>query len=206
MLQLAHQGAHNINFVTPTHYAPSIIEAVTYARARGLSIPIVYNTSSYDAVETLRALRETVDIYLADFKYYRSESARLLSFAEDYCSVAIEAISEMVKQRPEPIIENGIMSGGVIVRILLLPGHLAEAKLALRHIYATFGDKVYISLMSQYTPMPGMAPPLNRRVTRAEYGELVNYAVRLGVTKAFTQSFESAADSFIPPFDYTGVL
>lgn len=206
MLELADAGAHNINFVTPTHYAPSVIEAVADARARGLRIPIVYNTSSYEELETVHALRETVDIYLADFKYYRAESARSLSFAEDYCSVALKAITEMVSQRPKPIIKDGVMRSGVIVRILLLPGHLAEAKLSLRHIYATFGDKVYISLMSQYTPMPDMAPPLNRRVTRAEYGELVDYAVRLGITKAFTQSFESATDSFIPPFDYTGVL
>ena len=206
MLGLADRGAHNINFVTPTHYAPTVVDAVKAARGRGLNIPIVYNTSSYDELTTLRALRDAVDIYLPDFKYYRSESARRLSFAEDYCSVALAAIGEMVKQRPRPIINGGIMTSGVVVRILLLPGHLAEAKLALKQIYSTFGESVYISLMSQYTPMPGMTPPLDRRVTRAEYGELVDYASRLGIMQAFTQSIESASGTFIPSFDGTGVL
>lgn len=206
LLELEEKGAHNINFVTPTHYAPGIISAVSCARERGLRIPIVYNTSSYDSVETVRALHDTVDIYLPDYKYYRSETAKALSAAADYCDVAMMAITEMVRQRPKPVIEDGIMKSGVIVRILLLPGHLAEAKLALKQIYSRFGNCIYISLMSQYTPMPGMTPPLDRRVTRAEYGELVDYAVRLGITQAFTQEFESAEDSFIPPFDHTGVV
>ena len=205
MLELAEKGAHNVNLVTPTHYAPSIIFAVAKARLQGLDIPMVYNTSSYDTQSTLQALRGTVDIYLPDLKYYKSETARALSFAEDYPRVAIDAISEMVAQQPEPIIEDGIMKRGVIVRILLLPGHVAEAKLSLKRLWDRFGSSVYVSLMAQYTPMDGMKPPLDRRVSRAEYAELVDYAIRLGVTNAFTQELGSAQDSFIPPFDHTGV-
>ena len=205
LLELQGQGAHNINFVTPTHYAPSIVSAVADARAKGLSIPIVYNTSSYDRIDTLRALESTVDIYLPDLKYYRAQTAKDLSLAEDYCEVAWDAICEMVRQKPEPIIENGLMRSGVIVRILLLPGHLAEAKLNVKRLFERFGDKIYVSLMAQYTPMPGMSAPLDRRVSRAEYAELVDYAVRLGVKNAFTQELGAAEDSFIPPFDYTGL-
>lgn len=205
MLELEGEGAHNINLVTPTHYAPSIITAVSSARALGLNIPIVYNTSSYDSVETVRALEGTVDIYLPDLKYYRPSTAKTLSFAEDYCDVAFCAIDEMVRQQPSPVVEDGLMKRGVIVRILLLPGHVAEAKLNVKRVYDAFGDNVFISLMAQYTPMPDMRPPLDRRVTRAEYDELVDYAARLGVTNAFTQELGSAEDSFIPPFDYTGI-
>ena len=204
-LELAEAGAHNINLVTPTHYAPDVIRATAAARAKGLDVPIVYNTSSYDTKDTVRALSGTVDIFLPDYKYYRSETAKKLSYAEDYPDAALEAIREMVGVQPEPVIENGLMRKGVIVRILLLPGHVAEAKLALKRIYTEFGDRIYISLMSQYTPMPGMEAPLDRRVTRAEYSELVDYAIRLGVKNAFIQEGESASESFIPPFDRTGV-
>ena len=124
-LALESEGAHNINLVTPTHFVPSIIESVKEARERGLSLPIVYNTSSYDSPETIRMLSDTVDIFLPDLKYYRSATAKKYSFAADYPEVARAAIDEMVKSRPEPIIEDGIMKSGVVVRILLLPGLLA---------------------------------------------------------------------------------
>lgn len=201
MLALRDEGAHNINFVTPTHYAPSIKDAVSMARKSGLNIPTVYNTSSYDTIETIRALSGTVDIYLADFKYYRDKTARELSGAENYPDVAKLAISEMVRQHPEPIIENGLMSSGVVVRILLLPNRVAETKLILKYLYETYGNSIYISIMSQYTPMPNMKPPLDRRITRAEYRELVEYAERLGVMRAFVQEHGSAQESFIPEFN-----
>ena len=207
MLELAAAGAHNINLVTPTHFAPSAACAVKTARARGLSIPIVYNTGSYDSVDTVKALRDTVDIFLPDFKYVREESAERYSAAPGYKEIALSAIREMRKIAGEPVFDSdGIMKRGVIVRILLLPGHVAEAKLALREIYREFSDGVYISLMNQYTPMPGMPPPLNRRVTREEYRDLVGYAEKIGVKNAFIQEFGTAEESYIPKFDNTGVL
>lgn len=200
-LALESDGAHNINLVTPTHFVPSIIESVRLSRERGLSLPIVYNTSSYDSEKTIRTLSDTVDVFLPDLKYYRSKSAERYSFAKDYPKVARAAIAEMVRLRPKVVIENGIIKSGVVVRILLLPGLVAEAKLNLKYLYDTYGDSIYISLMSQYTPMDGMPRPLDRRVTRAEYRELVDYAVSLGVKNAFVQERESAAESFIPDFE-----
>ena len=201
MLRLEREGAHNINFVTPTHFVPSIKEAIISARALGLKIPIVYNTGSYDTKETLRSLEGLVDIYLPDLKYYRAESAEKLSYAKDYPLVAREAIAEMVRQKPTPVIKDGIMQSGVIVRILLLPSHVAEAKLSLKYLYDTYGDNIYISLMNQYTPMQGMKSPLDRTVTNAEYSELVNYAERIGVVNAFIQEGGTQQESFIPDFE-----
>lgn len=207
MLELQAKGAHNINLVTPTHYAPTIADAVATARGMGLTLPIVYNTSSYDTVETLRCLEGTVDVYLADLKYYRENTALELSCAADYPKVARLAIEEMVRQKGAPVLNNdGILERGVIVRILLLPSHLAEAKLSLKYLLDTYGDGIYISLMNQYTPMPGMSPPLDRPVSRGEYRELLDYAERLGLKNGFTQDFGTAEESFIPPFDNSGVL
>ena len=206
MLELKAKGAHNINLVTPTHYAPSIREAIIKARKSGLDIPIVYNTGSYDNVQTLKMLEGQVDVYLPDFKYFRHETARRLSFAENYPDVARSAISEMLRQAGSPQInEEGIMTRGVIVRLLLLPNHVAEAKLSLKYLLKTYGDSIYISLMNQYTPMKDMEPPLNRRVTHAEYYELVDYAEKIGLKNGFIQEFGTAKDSFIPSFDNTGV-
>ncbi len=206
MLELQQKGAHNVNLVTPTHYIPSIAEAIPMARSTGLSIPIVYNTGSYDRVDALRLLDGLVDIYLPDLKYYSPRTAGEYSLAKDYPNVAREAIAEMFRQVGEPLIdENGIMRRGMIVRILLLPGHVAEAKLSLKYLLDTYGDNVYVSLMNQYTPMPGMEPPLNRRVTREEYQDLLDYADRLGLKNGFTQDFGTAKESFIPPFDLTGI-
>lgn len=205
MLELENTGVHNVNLVTPTHYAPSIVHAVSLAREHGLNLPIVYNTGTYDAAETVRMLNGTVDIYLPDLKYYKDDTAKELSFADVYPEVARAAIHEMVRQQPTPVIEDGLMKRGVVVRILLLPGHLAEAKLSLKYLYSTYGDSIYISLMNQYTPMPGMTGALARRVTHAEYDELVEYAERLGVTNAFIQEWGTASESFIPPFDLSGV-
>ena len=201
MIRLEREGAHNINFVTPTHFAPSIAEAIIKARTLGLSIPTVYNTGSYDTVKTVQCLEGLVDIYLPDLKYYRAESAEKLSFAKDYPTIAREAIAEMVRQQPRPIIKDGIMQSGVIVRILLLPSHVAEAKLSLKYLYDTYGDNIYISLMNQYTPMQGMESPLDRTVTNAEYSELVSYAERIGVVNAFIQEGGTQKESFIPDFE-----
>ena len=200
-LRLESLGAHNINLVTPTHYVPSIIDSVALARKLGLAIPIVYNTGSYDTVETIRALSGTVDIFLPDFKYYRADKAKEYSRAENYREVAMAAIDEMVNIVGDPVVEDGIMKSGVIVRLLLLPGMVADAKLNLKYLYNKYGDRIYISLMSQYTPSDDLIRPLDRRVTQSEYNELVDYATRLGVTNAFIQDRNSAEDAYIPDFD-----
>ena len=205
MLELSEKGAHNINLVTPTHFAPTIREALILAKEKGLSIPIVYNTSSYDTEETLRSLQGLVDVYLADCKYFRPESAKKYSRAENYPEVALLAIDEMVRQKPKPRFSGELMTGGVIIRILLLPQHVAEAKLILSKLYKRYGDKVYFSLMNQYTPQENAESPLNRTVTREEYRELVSYAEKLGVKNAFVQEGGTASESFIPKFDNEGV-
>ena len=205
MLRLEANGAHNVNLVTPTHYVPSVIYAVEKARKLGLSVPIVYNTSSYDSESTIALLENTVDIYLADLKYHLSLSAEKYSKAQNYVESAKLAIKKMVEKKGRAEIKNGIMSSGVIVRILLLPGHLAEAKLSCSYLLDTYGDDIYISLMSQYTPSSALAPPLNRKVTKKEYEELCDYAVKKGLKNGFIQEGESASESFIPAFDFTGI-
>ena len=206
MLRLQSDGAHNINLVTPTHYIPSIAEAIRLAKLGGLTIPIVYNTGSYDNVDSLKTLDGLIDVYLPDMKYYTPKTAGEYSNAPDYPEVARAAIAEMVRQVGNPKFdEEGIMKKGVIVRILLLPGHVAEAKLSLKYLLDTYGDKIYVSLMNQYTPMQGMKPPLNRRVTHEEYADLITYAEKLGLVNGFTQEFGTASESFIPPFDNTGI-
>ena len=137
MLKLRDDGAHNINFVTPTHFVPSVINATKKARESGLTLPIVYNTSSYESVKTVSMLASTVDIYLADYKYNLPKTAKLYSNAENYPDAARKAIAEMVKQKGSPVIKDGLMQSGVIVRILLLPGHVAEAKLSVKYLYET---------------------------------------------------------------------
>lgn len=206
MLNLEASGAHNINLVTPTHFVPSIKRAIILAKEKGLSVPIVYNTGSFDSIEALRELAGLVDIYMPDLKYYRADSAKKYSNAPEYPDVAKRVIEQAYLQTGEPVIDsNGMMRRGVIARILLLPGAVAEAKLSLKHLYETYGDKIYISLMSQYTPMPKMAPPLDRRVTREEYRQLISYAERLGVKNCFIQDIGSAKESYIPSFDLTGL-
>ena len=206
MLELQGQGAHNINLVTPTHFAPSIKESVSLARSQGLSVPVVYNTGGYDSISTLRMLEGTVDVYLPDFKYYRSKTAKLYSNAENYPESVPEAIKEMLRQTGRAQIgKDGLIKRGVVVRILLLPGHVAEAKLILKQLYTSFKDEIFISLMSQYTPIPNMPRPLDRPVTKQEYRELLDYAAGLGITNAFTQNRESSSEAYIPSFDGEGV-
>ena len=205
MLELEGKGAHNINLVTPTHFAPGIKNAVILAKKRGLKLPIVYNTSSFDTPETLRSLEDVVDVYLADYKYSRKASAKKYSNAENYPNAALLAIDEMYRQKPRPRLSDGIMTSGVIIRILELPCHVAEAKLSLSKLYKRYGDNVYFSLMNQYTPGKNAPYPINRPVTREEYRELTDYAVRLGIKNAFVQEGGTASESFIPEFDNEGV-
>lgn len=199
-------NASNINLVTPTHFVPHIIQSVHDARANGLHIPIVYNTSGYEKKETISLLKDTVDVFLTDFKYIRADTAKKYSNAPDYPLFAKEALAEMLKISPTPVIENGLMKKGVIVRVLLLPGHLIETKMIVKYLFETYKDDIYISLMNQYTPISHFDyENLNRTVTDYEYRSLVDYAVNLGVTKAFIQKGATQKESFIPSFDLTGL-
>ena len=207
-LELQEKGANNINLVTPTHYTPEIVWAVKEAKARGLKLPIIYNCSGYENVETLKMLEGIVDIYLTDFKYMDSMIAKKYSRAEDYPEIAKAALKEMVRQTGEAeFSEEGIMQKGVIVRHLLLPGYLDNAKAVVKYVYDTYGDRVFLSLMNQYTPLPQVKkyPEINRRVTEEEYEELVDFAIELGVENGFIQEGETAEESFIPEFNNEGV-
>lgn len=236
-LELQEQHANNINLVTPGHYAPHIIAAVESARRQGLRIPIVYNTGSYETVDTIRSLEGIVDVYLPDFKYMDAALAEKYSHAKDYPNAAKAAIAEMVRQQPqarfvpelqqregglsveiqsgtdrdtEPKVQTQIqvMTAGVIVRHLLLPGMLYDSKQILKYLYEQYGNQIYYSLMSQYTPLAHVKdyPELTKRVSEEAYAHLVHYAEQLGITNGFTQEREVAKESFIPHFDCEGVL
>ena len=203
-INLMKQGANNINLVTGTHYIPAIVRAAQIARDRGLNIPIIYNTSGYETVETLRLLGGIVDVYLPDFKYMNSDLAAKYSHSADYPRIAKNAIEEMVRQCPEiEFDDNGFIKKGVIVRQLLLPGHVNDAKAIVKYLHDKYQDKIFISLMSQYTPMKQVEdsfPELNRRVTKREYDSLVDYAIEIGIENAFIQDRHVAKESFIPDF------
>ena len=207
-MELAGKGANNINLVTPGQYIPDIVWAVNDAKSRGMKLPIIYNTSGYENVTELKQLEGIVDVYLPDFKYMDSTLSARYSRAKDYPSVAKQALSEMVRQQPDVVIDNatGLIQKGVIVRQLLLPGHVNDAKAVLKYLYDTYHDHVYISMMSQFTPIALKDyPEINRTVTKREYERLVNYALEIGITNAFIQEGDVAKDSFIPAFDCEGV-
>ena len=207
-MELAGKGANNINLVTPGQYITDIVWAVNDAKSRGMKLPIIYNTSGYENVTELKLLEGIVDVYLPDFKYMDSTLSARYSRAKDYPSVAKQALSEMVRQQPEVVIDDatGLIQKGVIVRQLLLPGHVNDAKAVLKYLYDTYHDHVYISMMSQFTPIAlEDYPEINRTVTKREYERLVNYALEIGITNAFIQEGDVAKDSFIPAFDCEGV-
>lgn len=207
-MELADKGANNINLVTPGQYIPDIVWAVNDAKSRGMKLPIIYNTSGYENVTELKLLEGIVDVYLPDFKYMDSTLSAMYSRAKDYPSVAKQALSEMVRQQPDVVIDDatGFIQKGVIVRQLLLPGHVNDAKAVLKYLYDTYHDHVYISMMSQFTPIALKDyPEINRTVTRREYERLVDYALEIGITNAFIQEGDVAKDSFIPAFDCEGV-
>lgn len=207
-IELADKGANNINLVTPGQYIPDIVWAVNDAKSRGMKLPIIYNTSGYENVTDLKLLEGIVDVYLPDFKYMDSTLSARYSRAKDYPSVAKQALSEMVRQQPDVVIDNatGLIQKGVIVRQLLLPRHVNDAKAVLKYLYDTYHNHVYISMMSQFTPIALKDyPEINRTVTRREYERLVDYALEIGITNAFIQEGDVAKDSFIPAFDCEGV-
>ena len=207
-IELQVQGAHNINLVTPTHYTLHIIEALKLAKAQGLTIPIVYNCSGYEKVETLKLLEGFVQVYLPDFKYYSEVLAMKYSKAPHYFEYASKAIEEMVRQvGTARFDEEGIIQSGVIVRHLLLPGQLMDSKAIVKYLYETFGDAIWMSLMNQYTPLEGVKdyPELDRKVTKKGYNRLIDFALDLGVENGFIQEGETAKESFIPLFNGEGV-
>ena len=239
-LELQEKGANNINLVTPTHFVPQIADALERAKDRGLSVPVVYNTSSYEKVSTLRMLDGLVDIYLPDLKYVSSRLSAALSDAPDYFDMAKDAIAEMVRQAGEPVFisrkgelldaaqmndacmreedEAFLMRRGVIVRHLALPGQAEDSRRVLRYLHETYGNRIYISLMNQYTPMPDMPfrkgadasdwtllKALGRRLSEEEYEALADYAVELGIENGFLQEGDTAQESFIPAFDGEGL-
>lgn len=207
-LELAAKGANNINLVTPMHYAPQITAALDIARKNGLTLPIVWNTGGWERRESIAAVRDYADIWLSDFKYFDSSLGESLSKAPNYFSVAAAALDQMVKQTCEPVFdENDMMRRGVIVRHLMLPGHLDDTKNVLRFLYENYGDSIWISIMNQYTPMCSdpRFPELSRTVSDEEYNEAIDFACELGIENAFVQEGGTVGESFIPPFDLSGV-
>ncbi len=206
-LELQNKKAHNINLVTPTHYVPSIIKGIKKAKDQGLNIPIVYNTSTYETIETIRILENIVDVYLPDLKYYDDNLAKKYSNIKDYFETATRNIREMYNQVGKPVFKDNIMQKGIIVRILLLPEHLEDTKKIIKYLYDEYHDDIYISIMNQYTPIKKhkQFPNLNKKVEEKEYDELINYACDLGIKNAFIQEGETQSESFIPDFNLDGV-
>ena len=203
MLELQAKGAHNINLVTPTHYAPQIVSVLQKIKGKELKIPVVYNTSSYENVGTIMMMRNLVDIYLADLRYFDDSLAKNYSDCNNYFEIATYAIDEMARQVGTPIFNDaGILQKGLVVRVLIIPGHLDDAKKIIEYLYKTYQDDIFISIMNQYTPINTcIYSNLNRKLTQDEYDEVIKYALDLGVKNAFIQEEETASESFIPPFD-----
>ncbi|MDR2109043.1 MAG: radical SAM protein [Coriobacteriales bacterium] len=207
--ELQAQGAQNINLVTPTQYLPQIRRALTRARRAGLHLPIVYNTSGYERPELIATLAGCVDIFLTDFRYATAELATRYSQAPDYPQVALAALQVMRQVAGDYRLDSaGILKSGIIVRFLLLPGHLEEARQALATVFSLLKNEVCYSLMNQFTPLPELErhPELNRSVSDDEYDALIDFALELGITNSFMQEGATASESYIPPFDLTGVL
>lgn len=202
-LDLQHQGAHNINLVSPTHYAPLIKEGLKMAKQRGLVLPIIYNSNGYEKVETLQALAGLVDIYLPDLKYYTDQVARKYSQADNYFFYASQAVQEMFRQVGNPRFdEEGIMKKGLLIRHLLLPGQEQDSRKILEWIAREMSPDVYVSVMGQYTPVfrAKEYPELNRRVAREEYEDIIEYFFNVGLHNGFMQGLDSAEETFIPDF------
>lgn len=210
-LELQEKQAANINLVTPDHYITAVTQAVLLAKERGLRLPIVYNGSGYEKREVIKSLSGIVDIFLTDFKYMDGGLAQKYSSAPDYPQVAKEALAEMAEVAGEPVFDDeGMMKKGVIVRHLLLPGHKKNAREVIAYLYEVYGDKIYISLMNQYTPFERLKEnpeykELCRKVTKREYDSVVDYMLNLGVQNAFVQEGDTAMESFIPDFDMKGI-
>ena len=202
MLELQSKGAHNINLVTPTHYVPNIISVLKKTKNKELKIPVVYNTSSYESIGTIVACRNLVDIYLADLRYFDDKLGEKYSMCSNYFETATMAIDEMYRQVGKYELNNGLLKKGLIVRVLILPGHIEDSKKIIEYLYRTYGDNIFISIMNQYTPINKCKySNLNRKLTDEEYDSVVDYALSLGITNAFIQEGETQDESFIPNFN-----
>ena len=203
MLKLEEKKVHNINIVTGFMFVPQIIEAIKIAKQKGFNLPIVYNTSGFESIETLKLLEGYVDIYLPDFKYFYDELGEEYSKVNNYFNVAIEAIKEMIRQRPEnKFNENGIMEKGVIIRHLVLPNHIRNSKRVLKYIKDTFGKETYISVMAQYFPSnkANEYEKINRKLTEEEWNDIFDYIDILGFENGFLQELEDDEEKYVPNF------
>ncbi len=205
-LELQNQGAHNINLVTASHLLPWVLDALKLAKP-SLRIPVVYNCGGYELSERIEELREFVDIFLPDFKFFSQETASAYANAPDYPEIAERAIAQMLRQTGPPVLEDGIMKRGCIIRHLVLPSHRHESIALLRHLAEVFGtDQFLLSLMSQYTPMREHPahPELSRRITKMEYNSVKNTALELGF-RGYFQDISSAQSSYTPDFSGQGL-
>ena len=203
------RGAATLDLVTPTHYVPQIIAALDMAKERGFSLPVVYNSSGYETVETVEALRGYVDIFLPDLKYMSAESGGEYSAAADYFSYASAAIKKMVEiTGPVQFADNGQMTRGVLVRHMVLPGHRHESMDLMKWLLENFGRTIQVSLMNQYTPMYKAFEhkKINRRLTTFEYESVVDYVLDLGMENVYVQERRSASEEYVPDFNGAGVL
>lgn len=202
------RGAHNINLVTPTHFVPQIIEAIKLSKAIGLKIPIVYNSNGYENIDTIKALNGYIDVYLPDLKYMSDKYAKRYSKVSNYFEFASKAIDEMFKQAPKLIFnKDGLLTSGVIIRHLMLPGLLFDSKKLIDYIYNKYGDNIYISIMNQYTPMFNSKeyPEINKPLNPKHYDSLINHCIDIGIKNAFIQEDGTVKESFVPHFDLRGV-
>ncbi len=219
-LSLQEQGAHNINLITAEHFLPQVIRSLRDAKDQGLTLPVVYNTGTYERVEAIQALEGLVDVWLPDFKYISPRLSLAYSHTPDYFQYASKALQEMVRQCPEPLFSDGshtldapddaddpLMVRGVLVRHLVLPGSTQDSMDILKYLHDTYCDQIFISIMNQYTPMPQVKddPDLGRKLSSAEYEKVVDYAISLGITNGFIQEEGTASRRYIPAFDGTGI-
>ncbi len=202
-MRLQKEGAHNVNLVTAEHFAPHIKEAVIKARKKGLKIPVILNSSGYVSLETLKILKDVIDIYLVDFKYMDDSIAKKYSLAPDYPEIAKKAISEMVKLTGKAEFDDdGMLKKGVVVRHLCLPSHTEDSKCIIKYLFDTYKTKIIYSIMRQYTPMKECAEYENlcRKITDEEYDVVIDFCIELGIEDAYIQEGECALESFIPEF------
>lgn len=206
-IELQKSGANNINLVSPTHYIPQIIAGLSIAKEKGLNIPIIYNSNGYENIDILKNLEGYIDVYLPDIKYFSSKYSKKYSKAPDYFSYASNAALEMFRQVGCPIIKNGLIQKGIIIRHLLIPGLLSESKKILDFISTNFPSDIYISLMSQYTPMYKACdfPEINKKISKKSYEWLIDYSLFIGLEKGYIQEYDSAQAEYTPEFNLDGV-
>ncbi|MCT8977513.1 radical SAM protein [Clostridium sp. CX1] len=207
-LEQQQRGAHNINLVTPTHYVPHIVEALDIAKSNGLAIPIIYNTNSYENIDTLKTLSGYIDVYLPDLKYFDDKFSLRYSNAPNYFNYASKAIEEMFSQvGAVKFDDNGLIKKGIIIRHLMMPSLLFDSKKIMDYVYKTFGHSVYISIMNQYTPAHNSSkfPEIDRPLNSKHYDSMIDYCLSLGIKNAFIQESGTCSESFIPEFDLRGI-